>query len=141
MGARVKEGTARQFGGGLVLDQATGRFVQVVGRTAQILQGSVINGAATVFAQPRATGNNRPRAARLYSGSFTSALGHSAWNARPYSFSGSAVPAPDYGNAQFTLTVGGPFWIPGWFTQGPTIRASYSRGVQHTADTRSALVS
>ena len=106
----------------------------------QILQGSVINGAATVFAQPRATGNNRPRAARLYSGSFTSALGHSAWNARPYSFSGSAVPTPDYGNAQFTVTVGGPFWIPGWFTQGPTIRAMYSRGVQHNADTRSALV-
>jgi hypothetical protein len=107
---------------------------------AQILQGSVINGAATIFAQPRATGNNRPRAARLYSGSFTSALGHSAWNARPYSFSGSAVPTPDYGNAQLTLTVGGPFWIPGWFRQGPTIRAMYSRGVQHNADTRSALV-
>jgi hypothetical protein len=107
---------------------------------AQILQGSVVNGAATVFAQPRAIGNNRPRGARIYSGSFTAALGNSAWNARPFSFGGSPVPVPDYANAQFTLTIGGPFWIPGLFTNGPTFRATYSRGVQHNASTRSALV-
>jgi hypothetical protein len=106
----------------------------------QILQGSVVNGASTVFAQPRAIGNNRPRMARLYSGSFGAVLGSSAWNARPYSFGGSAVPAPDYTNAQLTVTIGGPFWIPGWFTRGPMMRASYSRGVQHNASTRSALV-
>jgi hypothetical protein len=106
----------------------------------QIVQGSVTNGAATRFAQPRAVGNNRPRGARLYTGSFTSALGNSAWNAAPYSFGGSAVPVPDYGNAQFTLTVGGPFWIPGWFTQGPMMRATYSHGGQDNASTQSALM-
>jgi trimeric autotransporter adhesin len=106
----------------------------------QILQGSVVNGAATIFAQPRAIGNNRPRAARLYSGSFSTALGHSAWNARPYSFGGAAVPIPDYGNAQFTFTIGGPFWIPGLFTRGPLVRVTYARGVQHNVSTRSALV-
>ena len=75
--------------------------------TPQIMNGSVVNGAASRFAQPRAIGNNRPRQARLYNGSFTSALGSSAWNAQPYSFGGStSSPAPDYGDGQFTLTVG-----------------------------------
>ncbi len=106
----------------------------------EILQGSVVNGAATIFAQPRAVGNNRPRQARLYNGSFTAALGNSAWNAPPYSFGGPPVVEPDYMNAQLTATVGGPFWIPGWFTNGPMFRATYARGLQHNAVTRSALV-
>jgi hypothetical protein len=107
---------------------------------AEILQGSVVNGAATIVAQPRAVGNNRPRSARAYSGSFTAALGNSAWNAPPYSFGGLPVPEPDYGNAQLTLTVGGPVWIPRVLTNGPMFRATYARGLQHNAGTRSALV-
>ena len=106
----------------------------------EILQGSVVNGAATVFAQPRAVGNNRPRLARAYNGAFTAALGDSAWNAPPYSFGGPPVPDPDYTNAQLTATVGGPFWIPGLVTNGPMFRVTYARGLQHNAITRSAIV-
>jgi hypothetical protein len=105
-----------------------------------ILTGSVVNGAATRFAQPRAIGNNRPRQAGLYSGGFTATLGNSAWNARPYSFTGSTTPAPDYGDAQLGVNLSGPFRIPFLLKYGPLTQVSYSHGVQHNASSQSALV-
>ena len=58
--------------------------------TVDVINGSVNNGAATPFAQSRAFGNNRPRSVPLYTGGIGAILGNSAWNARPYSFGGSA---------------------------------------------------
>jgi hypothetical protein len=106
----------------------------------ELLSGSVTNGAATRFAQPRAAGNNRPRGPSLYSGSFTGNFGNSAWNASPYSFGGSSAPTPEYADAQFGITIGGPLRIPFVRRWGPQTRLAYQHGVQNTANTRSALV-
>ena len=107
---------------------------------AEILTGSITNGAATIFAQPQGMGNNRPRPPAMYSGAFTAALGNSAWNARPYSFGGSASPAPDYADAQLGMTFAGPLRIPGLLRDGPMTRVNYQHGVLHTATTQAALV-
>ena len=112
----------------------------VVSGDPEILNGSMTNGAATRFAQPRAAGNNRPRGPSLYSGAFTGNFGNSAWNAHPYSFGGSAAPAPDYADAQLAISIAGPFRIPFTNKWGPQTRLAYQHGVQNTANTRSALV-
>ena len=83
-------------------------------------------------------GNNRPRPPSLYTGAFSAALGNSAWNARPYSFAGSASAIPDYADAQLGITLAGPFKIPGLLRSGPMTRVSYQHGVQHTATSQSA---
>ena len=106
----------------------------------EILSGSVVNGAATPFAQPRAVGNNRPRPPALYSGALSAQLGNSAWNARPYSFAESRPPSPEYANAQFGIAFRGPLWIPFLVRYGPTTQILYSHGVQHTTSMQSALV-
>ena len=107
--------------------------------TPAILTGSSVNGAASRFAQPRAIGNNRSRPG-LYSGGFSATLGNSAWNARPYSFTGLAGPAPDYADTQMSVNFRGPFMIPFLVKYGPQTQVSYSHGVQHNASSRSALV-
>jgi trimeric autotransporter adhesin len=105
-----------------------------------IINGSVINGAATPFAQPRAFGNNRPRRGARYTGGMTAVLGNSAWNARPFSFAGSAAPAPSYGDAQLGFTLGGPLKIPWLVKNGPQMLLGYQHGIVHTATTQSALM-
>lgn len=105
-----------------------------------VINGSVNNGAATPFAQPRAFGNNRPRQGAPYTGSVSAVLGNSAWNARPFSFAGSAVPAPSYGDVQLGFTLGGPLKIPGLVRNGPQTVFNYQHGVVHNATTQSALM-
>ena len=105
-----------------------------------ILTGSTVNGAASRFAQPRAIGNNRPRPAGLYSGAFNATLGNSAWNAQPYSFTGSAAPKPNYADTQLSMTFGGPFRIPFLLKYGPNTQVTYQHGVQNNASSQSALV-
>jgi hypothetical protein len=106
----------------------------------EILAGSVTNGAATIFAQARGMGNNRPRPPAQYTGLVSAVLGNSAWNAKPYSFGASSTPTPDYADAQLAVTFAGPLRIPGLFKYGPMTRVSYQHGVQHTANTQVALV-
>ena len=79
-----------------------------------IVTGSSINGAASLFAQPRAFGNNRPKRPSVYNGAFTMLTGNSAWNARPFSFSGSAAPVPSYSDLALGLAAGGPLRFRGW---------------------------
>jgi hypothetical protein len=105
-----------------------------------IINGSVVNGAASRFGQPRAFGNNRPKPPSPYSFGLTGNLGSSAWNARPYSFGGSTASLPSYGDVQVGLNVAGPFRIPWLLTYGPQMTLSYSRGVSHNASMRSALM-
>jgi hypothetical protein len=105
-----------------------------------ILSGSLTNGAATRFAQPRAMGNNRPRPPALYTGAFTTALGNSAWTAQPYSFGGAPTVKPDYADTQFGINVGGPFRIPFVIKYGPMMQVSYQHGVRHNANAVSGLV-
>jgi hypothetical protein len=105
-----------------------------------VINGSVNNGAATPFAQPRAFGNNRPRAGGRYTGGVSAVIGSSAWNARPFSFGGSATPAPSYGDVQLGVTLGGPLKIPGLVKNGPQTFITYQHGVVHNATTQSALM-
>jgi hypothetical protein len=105
-----------------------------------IINGSVVNGAASVFAQPRAFGNNRPGQGALYTGGITSVLGNSAWNATPFSFGGSTTPAPSYGDVQLGFILAGPMKIPRLVTNGPQVTVGYQHGVLHHATTQSALM-
>lgn len=105
-----------------------------------VINGSVINGAASVFAQPRAFGNNRPRQGAQYTGGVSAVIGNSAWNARPFSFGGSATPAPSYGDVQAGFTLGGPLKIPWLVTNGPQTVISYQHGLTHNMSTQSALM-
>ena len=105
-----------------------------------VITGSVVNGATTAFAQPRAFGNNRPRPSSLYNVGVTAVMGDSAWNARPYSFIGSTVPAPAYGDLQVGVNLAGPLRIPWLVTYGPTMQLGYQHGVTHHATTMSAIV-
>ena len=105
-----------------------------------IITGSSINGAASIYAQARAFGNNRPRQVALYTGGVTAVLGNSAWNARPYSFAGSTTATPSYSDAQLSFTLGGPLKIPWLVKYGPGTTLSYQHGVSHTATTQSALM-
>jgi Carboxypeptidase regulatory-like domain len=108
--------------------------------TADIINGSVINGAATAFAQPRAFGNNRPRPVARYTGGVSALLGNSAWNARPYSFDGASAAVPSYSDLQLGVTLGGPLKIPWLLSYGPQTFVNYQHGVQHSATTQSALM-
>jgi Carboxypeptidase regulatory-like domain len=105
-----------------------------------VINGSSINGAASVYAQARAFGNNRPAMRALYTGAVNAVLGNAAWNARPYSFSGSTAPTPSYGDAQLGFTLGGPLKIPWLVSYGPQTVVAYQHNVSHDAVTQSAVM-
>jgi hypothetical protein len=110
------------------------------GDQLDIVTGSVINGATTVFAQPRAFGNNRPRLASLYNVGVYGVTGNSAWNARPFSFTASPAPAPSYGDLQLGFNLAGPLRIPWLVQHGPSMQLGYQHGLLHDANTRSAIM-
>lgn len=106
---------------------------------AVILLGTVTNGAATPFAQPRATGNARPSQPGQYRGTVSTTLANSAWNAKPYSFGGASATA-DTGDVQFGLVLSGPLRVPWVLRNGPPVTLSLQRGVTSSAVTQSARV-
>ena len=108
--------------------------------TADIINGSTINGAATPFAQPRAFGNNRPRLSSLYNVGVNVALGNSAWNAAPYSFTNPSPPSPSYDDLQLGFNFGGPLRIPWVVKYGPQTFLNVQHSVSHNATTHSALM-
>ena len=105
-----------------------------------VMNGSVVNGAASPFAQPRAFGNARPRSGAGYTGLVNAVFADSAWNARPYSFGGSDVPPPFTGDAQFGFTLGGPLKIPHLVRSGPQMLLVLQHGVNRTATTAAAVM-
>ena len=105
-----------------------------------IVTGSVVNGATTVFAQPRAFGNNRPRGVGLYNFGLTAVGGTSAWNAQPFSFGGSPGPTPSYGDVQVGFNLAGPLRIPWLVRYGPAMQLGYQHSVTHNATTTSAVM-
>lgn len=105
-----------------------------------VITGSVINGATTPYAQPRAFGNNRPRLSALYNFAGTAVIGNSAWNSPPYSFIGSTAPAPSYGDLQLGFNMAGPLRIPWLVKYGPSMALGYQHGSTHNATTLSAVV-
>ncbi len=95
---------------------------------ALVVTGSLHQGLVSQVAQPRAFGNNRPGARDVYTGAVTILGGHSAWDARPFSFLGHPTQQPTYADRDLTATLGGPFlgggvfFARGW--QSVTTRAS-----------------
>jgi hypothetical protein len=106
---------------------------------AVILLGTVTNGAATPFAQPRAVGNNRPDQPRQYNGAVSTTLANSAWNAKPYSFGGASATA-DTGDVQLGFTLMGPLRLPWILKNGPRMTLSLQRGMSSSAISQSARV-
>jgi hypothetical protein len=105
-----------------------------------VMNGSVVNGAATPFAQPRAFGNNRPRQGAPYTGLVSGVFTDSAWNARPFSFAGPDLPAPFTGNAQFEFVLGGPLRVPGLIRRGPQMLLTLQHGILNTATSAAAIM-
>ena len=106
--------------------------------TADVINGSVNNGAASPFAQSPALGNNRTRPHGLYTGDVSMVFGNSAWDARPFSFAGGATPAPAYGDVQIGATFGGPLKIPGLLANGPDVVLMYRHSATHNVTTQLA---
>ena len=119
----------------LAVDEAAGR---IGAEDGLLINGSVNNGAASPFAQARAFGNNRPGQRSLYNGGLGLLMGHSAWDARPFSFAGARTPKPDYRDVHVLATFGGPFRIPGLFRNGGNAFFGYQRTADHDATTQSA---
>jgi hypothetical protein len=105
-----------------------------------VMNGSVVNGAATPFAQPRAFGNNRPRQGAPYTGLISGVFADSAWNARPFSFAGPDLPVPFTGNAQFEFVLGGPLRVPGLIRQGPQMLLTLQHGILNSATSAAAIM-
>jgi hypothetical protein len=105
-----------------------------------VISGSVVNGAASVFAQPRAFGNNRPRLSTRYTGAVTAVVGNSAWDARPYSFGRSSAPAPSYGDLHLGFALSGPMKVPWLVKNGPQTSVAVHHRLVNTATMRSALM-
>ena len=104
-----------------------------------LVNGSVNNAAASPFAQARGFGNSRPGQRSLYNGGFGLTMGTSALDARPFSFAGTRVPKPDYTDAQFAASFGGPFRIPG-VRNRPVFFAGYQHSGDHNALAQSAVM-
>jgi hypothetical protein len=105
-----------------------------------VISGSVNNAANTSFAPLAAFGNNRRAGRALYNGGIGILLGHSALDARPYSFSGARTPKPSYQDTQLVASLAGPLKIPGLITRGPNMFLGYQRTVDNRASAESALI-
>jgi len=104
-----------------------------------LINGSVNNSAASLFAQPRAFGNLRPGQRSLYTGMIGLQLGNSAWDARPFSFTGVESAKPSYYDAQLLGTFGGPVKLPG-FSNRANLFVGYQGSSDHNAIAQSALM-
>ena len=103
-----------------------------------LINGSVVNGAATPFALPRAFGNVRiPRSP--YRGTASINANSSLFDARPYSLSGRDTLDPAYARGQFSFTIGGPLQIPRLFRNG-SFTATYSRTQNRDASVQTVRV-
>ena len=105
-----------------------------------LINGSVLNGAASPFAQAFAFGNFRNRGTGLYNGGLGVIFDNSALDARPFSLSGQNTPKPAYNRITGVATLGGPLRIPHLWQHGPNFFVAYqwTRYVDDT--TQSALV-
>jgi len=90
-----------------------------------LINGSAVNGAASIFGQSSAFGNRRSNGKSLYSGSLGVILDNSSFDAKPYSLTGQTTPRPGYNRFQGVSSIGGPVRIPHLFRNGPLIGITY----------------
>jgi hypothetical protein len=105
-----------------------------------LINGSVLNGAASPFAQLMAFGNYRKGARGLYNGGIGFIFDNSALDARPFSLSGQNTPKPAYNRITGVATLGGPLKIPHLLPKGPNFFVAYVWTRYVDATTQSALV-
>jgi len=102
-----------------------------------LINGTVSNAASSQFALPRAIGNNRAGGRSPYNGAVSVVGSNAVLDARSYSLTGQDTPKPAYNRLQSTMTVGGPFQIPGLFRNG-TFNVSYGRTQNRNASVPTA---
>ncbi|HTV14900.1 MAG TPA: carboxypeptidase regulatory-like domain-containing protein [Acidobacteriaceae bacterium] len=90
-----------------------------------LVNGSDNNAATSKYSLSPAFGNRRPGTRGLYTGGFASAVGNSAFDARPYSLTGFQVPKAAYSRVVVGATLGGPLMIPHLFYHGPSFFVAY----------------
>jgi trimeric autotransporter adhesin len=90
-----------------------------------LINGSVMNGASSPFAQAFAFGNRRNGAGGLCTGGIGLILDNSALDARPFSLSGQNTPKPTYNRITGVATLGGPLRIPHFLRHGPNCFVGY----------------
>jgi trimeric autotransporter adhesin len=104
-----------------------------------LINGSLNNGASTPFALPRGIGNNRPRLPSVRTYAFGIQLGNSAWDAAPFSLSGSRSVKPNYTDTQVLGTLEGQFRLP--LLRNPiTLTVGYQGSSATTANVQFARV-
>ena len=104
-----------------------------------LITGSVNNASATQFGEAGAFGNNRPRDQPVYRGAVRLRGGDSAWDARPFAFTGARTPKPAYTDVDVAGTFGGPLRIPG-VSAPAQIFVNVEQTANHRARSESALV-
>ena len=102
-----------------------------------LINGSLNNGASTVFALPRGIGNNRPRPRGVYSYTAGFQMGNSVWDASPYSLIGSASAKPSYADMQAFGNFQGPIRVP-WLRNAITLSLGYQGASTTNVTTQSA---
>jgi hypothetical protein len=104
-----------------------------------LINGSVNNGAASPFAQLPAFGNNRRGPRSLFNGGIGVLFGHSALDARPYSFTDQNAPKPSYFDAQVVGSFAGPVKLPGLRNKA-NLFLGFQHTTNHDATTQSTLM-
>lgn len=102
-----------------------------------LINGSLNNGASTPFALPRGFGNNRPRPPTAMSYAAGLQLGNSAWDARPFSVTGSPLPKPGYTDMQGSGMMQGQIRVP-WLRNAINLTLSYQGESGTNANVQSA---
>src|SRR6185436_19704977 len=102
-----------------------------------LINGTVSNAASSPFALSRAIGNNRNRGRSPYNGNISVVGANALLDARSFSLTGQDTPKPAYNRLQSSMTVGGPFQIPGVFRNG-TFSVSYGRAQNRNASIQTA---
>lgn len=90
-----------------------------------LINGSDNNASTSKYSLSSAFGNHRPGTRGLYTGGVAAAISDSAFDARPYSLTGSEVPKAAYSQIIGGFTVGGPLMIPHLFYHGPNFFLAY----------------
>jgi carboxypeptidase family protein len=101
-----------------------------------LINGSIINGAATPFALQRAFGNVRAMRSP-YRGNVSISGNNTLFDARSFSLTGQNTPRPDYSRLQGSFTIGGPLQIPHVFRTGQ-FTVTYSRTQNRNASVQTA---
>jgi hypothetical protein len=105
-----------------------------------LINGSMINGAASPFAQMAAFGNTRSGSKGLYNGGLGLTFDNSAFDANQFSVTGQSTPKPEYNRLTGLLTFGGPLRIPHLLRRGPFVFVGYQWTRNRNATIEPALV-